>query len=127
MDISTRLREARLAKGYSQEELANRSGVSQGTIANIENGHRKQPRGLLNIARALSIDPSFLLTGQPAGFGAPMATVLKAQEESPQYGWPFVRITSQQWFALPSDQREMIEVQIAATIEHHNSQAVKSA
>ncbi|MCL6600667.1 MAG: helix-turn-helix domain-containing protein [Alicyclobacillus macrosporangiidus] len=36
--FESRLREARTAKGMSQEELARRAGVSRETIRNIENG-----------------------------------------------------------------------------------------
>ncbi|MDR0227779.1 MAG: helix-turn-helix domain-containing protein [Flavobacteriaceae bacterium] len=44
MEIGTRLRELRIQKGFSQEELANRSGVTLRTIQRIEKGDN-EPRG----------------------------------------------------------------------------------
>lgn len=120
MDISDRLRQARLAKELSQEELAKLAGVTQGTIANIENGHRKQPRGLLSIARALGIDPTYLLTGQASGFGAPPVHQEVREPTAPYATWPFRSITRTEWQSLPHDQRDLLEIQIRATIEHHS-------
>ena len=62
--IAERLKQAREKIGLNQEELAKRAGVSQGTIANIENGIRKQPRQLLAIARALNVSPDWLESGK---------------------------------------------------------------
>jgi transcriptional regulator with XRE-family HTH domain len=62
--IAERLKLAREKAGLNQEELAKRAGVSQGTIANIENSIRKQPRQLLSIARVLNVNPEWLQSGK---------------------------------------------------------------
>lgn len=61
--IADRLKLAREQSGLNQHDLAKRAGVSQGTIGNIESGLRKQPRGLLGIAKALNVNPLWLSEG----------------------------------------------------------------
>lgn len=65
--IAERLKHARDAKGWSQEQLAKAAGVSQGTIGNIESGLRKSPRELLALAACLEVPPEWLKwgTGKP--------------------------------------------------------------
>lgn len=54
----------KLARGdLSQADLAKKSGVSPGTIGNIEAGTRTKPRELLSIARALNVSPEWLQHG----------------------------------------------------------------
>ena len=62
--IAERLKQAREAAGMTQPALAEKAGVSQGTIGNIESGLRKRPRELLSIAAALGVNPSWLDTGK---------------------------------------------------------------
>lgn len=62
--IANRTKERREALGMTQGQLAKLAGVSQGTIANIENGIRKQPRELLSIAKALQVHPEWLQSGK---------------------------------------------------------------
>lgn len=62
--IAERLKQAREDKKLTQPELADRSGVSQGTIGNVEAGLRKNPRELLAIAAALDVEPEWLKTGK---------------------------------------------------------------
>jgi transcriptional regulator with XRE-family HTH domain len=64
MTIAERLKQARDKMGLTQEQLAAKASVSQGTIANIENGIRKKPREILNIARALNVQPDWLMSGR---------------------------------------------------------------
>jgi len=59
--LASRLIEARGA--MSQTELAKLAGVSQGTIGNIEAGHRKGGPSLPAIARALKISYWWLRDG----------------------------------------------------------------
>lgn len=51
------IREARLARGWSQEELAYRSLVSFGTVNRLENGHPVSIQSLRRVCQALEIDP----------------------------------------------------------------------
>lgn len=53
MDATTRLRAAREAAKQLQEDLAEASGVPQGTISRIENGTAPQVVTALRLARAL--------------------------------------------------------------------------
>ena len=61
-EINCMIKEIRISKGYSQEELAERSGVSVRSIQRIENGE-STPRGstLQLISKALEVDLSVLL------------------------------------------------------------------
>lgn len=62
--ISERLKDAREAANLTQGQLAVKAGVSQGTIANIESGTRKNPRELMAIAKAANINPEWLKSGK---------------------------------------------------------------
>ena len=51
------IRELRQKKGWTQTELARRSGIKQGVLSYIENGRTKHPRSdtLAAIASALGV------------------------------------------------------------------------
>jgi transcriptional regulator with XRE-family HTH domain len=53
-----RIREKRLEKGWTQLELAEKSGVPQPTISQIESGNRRFPtyENIKKIAKALEIN-----------------------------------------------------------------------
>ncbi len=53
-----KIRTIRLEKGWTQQELADKSGVPQPTISQIEKGNRKYPthETIKKIARALGVD-----------------------------------------------------------------------
>ncbi len=62
MHKTTRLRELRDRASLSQEELAERAGVSRATIADLELGKRKpQPKTRRKLAKALGVAPHELL------------------------------------------------------------------
>lgn len=75
--IAERLIEVRTELNLSQAEFAERAGVSQGTIGNIESGHRKSPREILAIAAAGGVRPEWLKDGRgpkfPGATGEPPA------------------------------------------------------
>lgn len=61
-----RVRELRLAKGWTQEELAERTGLHPTYIGGVERGERNLGLdNLLKIARALDEHPTALLSGFP--------------------------------------------------------------
>lgn len=64
MTIADRLKQAREKLGLTQLQLAEKAGVAQGTIANVENGIRKKPREITSIARALAVDAAWLEAGK---------------------------------------------------------------
>lgn len=64
MQKTTHLRELRDRASLSQEELAERSGVSRATIADLEGGKRKpHPKTRRKLAEALKVEPHELLGG----------------------------------------------------------------
>lgn len=63
MEYGDRLRNARTAKGYSQQQLAEVSGVPQGTISKIERGDQQTSRYDLALSEALDVSAKWLQTG----------------------------------------------------------------
>ncbi len=60
--IGEKLREVRTRRLLTQDELAEKAGVSQSTIANVErNNAEPQFRTIRKLAKALDIDPTILL------------------------------------------------------------------
>lgn len=57
VNIATTIRNARLAKGWTQDELAAKSGLNRVRITELENGRIKNPTiaTLLAVANALKI------------------------------------------------------------------------
>lgn len=62
--LSERLKQARIAAGLSQAELARQLGAGQSTIASIENGRNQSSGRLVEIAQLLKVDPTWLASGQ---------------------------------------------------------------
>lgn len=62
------LREARLRRKLTQEQLESKSGVDQTTISDLETGRTKQPdeTTLKRLAKALGIAPSKLRFAAPS-------------------------------------------------------------
>lgn len=61
--LAKRTIQRRIELHMSQQQLADKAGVRQSTIGNIEAGSRKNPRDLLAIARALQVHPDWLKSG----------------------------------------------------------------
>lgn len=68
MSISNRLRSILVEKGYSEGELARRSGTKQPTVHRILSGESTSPRreNIEKIARALEVSPDWLFFGTEA-------------------------------------------------------------
>jgi phage repressor protein C with HTH and peptisase S24 domain len=62
--LAERLIWARDRKGLTQAALAKLSGVSQGTIGNLESGLRQSARKIANIADAMGVDALWLAEGK---------------------------------------------------------------
>lgn len=70
--LGSRIAEARRVKGWTQAELAERSGLSTNTINRFENGRRvADALQLIQLGEALSCSPALLL-----GFPSEMASVV---------------------------------------------------
>ena len=63
MSIGQRIRQLRKKRGLSQPALANRAGVSQGTISQLETNPTQQSKHLVAIARALDVSVDWLEKG----------------------------------------------------------------
>lgn len=61
--LKSRLKFARKEREMTQEQLAERSGLTQPDISKIERGLILKPSGLLALARALRCNPDWLDTG----------------------------------------------------------------
>ena len=60
--IGEKLKQARTRRLLTQDELAEKAGVSQSTVANIErNNAEPQFRTIRKLAKALDVDPTELL------------------------------------------------------------------
>jgi transcriptional regulator with XRE-family HTH domain len=77
MSLAINLRRARLARFWSQSELAERSGVSRATIARVELGeYLPQLRTIRRLAEALQVPPQELVTVEELEGGAEARTDL---------------------------------------------------
>ena len=63
MHIGNRIKRYRLKRGYTQTELAERSGVKQSLISRLEGGTRANPSAdvLRGLARALGCTTDYLI------------------------------------------------------------------
>ncbi|GAA3797007.1 helix-turn-helix domain-containing protein [Streptomyces phyllanthi] len=88
--IGRRVRDARLQVGLTQEHLARKTGLTRGSITNIESGAQAPPPyRLARIAAALSVEPADLLpslepqghtSDLPADLADAVASVVSAAE-----------------------------------------------
>ncbi|HEY5586378.1 MAG TPA: XRE family transcriptional regulator [Ruminiclostridium sp.] len=64
MGIGSKIKEARLSLGMTQEQLANKLGITKSAIANYENGvsHPKEDI-LYKLFSALNVDANYLFEG----------------------------------------------------------------
>lgn len=82
MAIHERLKEERLRLGLSQEEFANRAGVSKRAQANYEKGERSPQADYLVALDSAGVDTHYVLTGRRRDGdtpGTPVDTALMAQ------------------------------------------------
>ena len=67
IEIGKRLASARKEKNYTQEKLANLSGLSVKMISAAENGHKAmRPENIIRICECLCISTDYLLCGESA-------------------------------------------------------------
>ncbi|WP_082493100.1 S24 family peptidase [Acidovorax sp. Leaf160] len=79
--IAERLKRLRVAAGLSQAALAQRVGMSQGTIGNIEAGTRGYGESIVDIAAVLKVSPAYLRLQDEAS----EAQVIAAESEPTPY------------------------------------------
>ena len=62
--LAERVRSLRLQQALSQQELADRAGLSRNVIINLERGTRlAHPRSVRKVARALGVHPTAITLG----------------------------------------------------------------
>ena len=66
MGVGTKIKMLRLAKGWSQRELARRAGISQPSLSYIEEKDPTGSKALPQLAEALGVNPEDLLSPGPA-------------------------------------------------------------
>lgn len=96
---SDRLRELRIARQWSQEQLASRSGLNLRTIQRLESGAKVSTESLRALAAVLEVPAESLLASNPA----PSRTAIDAMREGLQRGLDFTGTTPRAdfwWFAL---------------------------
>jgi transcriptional regulator with XRE-family HTH domain len=65
--LGQRIRRLRLARGWTQEQLARNAGTSKGFLSELENGkHFPTSNMLLRIAEMLGVTTDHLMSGGPA-------------------------------------------------------------
>jgi transcriptional regulator with XRE-family HTH domain len=104
-----RVRELRLRKGWTQDELAEHSGIWRNTISEVESGKRKAlPRTLQKLAEALG-EPIEALAPPPSGleaFLAAQAQGLRNIRDTAALIGELVG-TAEDWEVSPPGQREL--------------------
>ena len=104
----------------TQRELGEASGMSQAAVASYEGRQRKQSRRIMDLARALEVNPEWLETGKgsmaPAtpGYGpaAPpkQHRLMEGRASTAGDGdWPFASISRSEYESLTEDQRRTVE------------------
>lgn len=70
-----RVKRLRDARGWTQQQLADKAGVAQSTINGVEKGGRqKMPSSLIEISHALGVDAYWLKTGRGHRLGGESIT-----------------------------------------------------
>jgi transcriptional regulator with XRE-family HTH domain len=79
--VGKRIRRLREDRKLSQEQLAKRIGIKQGSLTQIETGITKAPAAstLVAMARVFEVDPAWLMTGK--GTQHPVATLTEPEAE----------------------------------------------
>lgn len=95
----TRLREMRIARQWSQEQLARLSGLNLRTIQRLESGAKISIESLRALAAVFEVSAESLLVSGPA----PSQSAIKAMREGVVRGLEFTGMTPRAdfwWFAL---------------------------
>jgi transcriptional regulator with XRE-family HTH domain len=96
---STRLRELRIARQWSQEQLAKLSGLNLRTIQRLESGAKISTESLRALAAVFEVPAESLLAGDPT----PSQPALNAIRDCVMRGLEFTGTTARAdfwWFAL---------------------------
>lgn len=109
MSIGKRLKETRSKLDLSQKDLAAISGVSQQTISNLESERNKGSVHAVKLAKALNVDPEWLVSGTPQAprttdaSGAPPAGQIPLLSWDQAADWPLITGQPAKWVPSPDD------------------------
>lgn len=73
--LKDRLKEVRIERGMSQQDIADKAGVSQSTIMFLESGRNQSSRKIVEIANVLGINSEWLVTGKGDKYSSINATI----------------------------------------------------
>lgn len=65
--LGARVRDIRVLRQMSQDEVANRAGIHRSRVSEIERGHQHSVETLFRLARALDVHPADLLDDRDEG------------------------------------------------------------
>lgn len=65
--VGKRVAYTRKYRSLTQQELADRAGIAQSSLASLEAGRNKGSRSLVSLAKALAVPPEWLDSGQTQG------------------------------------------------------------
>ncbi len=113
--LAKRLRYAREQAGFSQSELARRVKLRPQAIQFIEAGQVRRPRTLVEIAKALAVNPEWLLLGEGS-------VEVGVREAPPSYqGEPALSeeavVVARLWMGLPKGQRLALKEVLLALLK----------
>lgn len=121
-DFASRLRDARKAKGMTQQQLADAVGMSRSTIAGYESSGKEPDYGVLvKLCEALSISSDYL-TGAPIELPnrfAELAASIYSLRDSYEVAPPQMR-------ALVDELIDELHNFVAAALAKDNADALKS-
>lgn len=94
MELKDRLRQARKAAGLTQEQLAERAGIKQASVSEIERGLTRTSGYLVKFAQICGVDPVWLAEGTGAsgstGTASPESNVRMAVQPNEMYRYPVI-------------------------------------
>lgn len=106
--IGDRIKQRREALGLSQAQLAKLAKCSQGTIGNLEKGHRENPRNLLDIAKALGVLPDWLASGKGEMYASSTARTTQPVEPTTTDASSVLAQLSKLLCDVPHEHREKV-------------------
>jgi transcriptional regulator with XRE-family HTH domain len=130
MALGSHIRHHRTARGWTLEQLSEKSGVDVGTIGALEIRNSQRSKYAAQLARALGLSLEQLLE-QPSGaatskYASAPIPIKKTLEEpqSPAYGptWPLRGIAPNDYFELLTDgDREQVNAFVSALLHLRKS------
>lgn len=116
--MKERIRNVRKALGLTQTEFAEKLGIKQNTMANIETGRRNASKQLLfSICREFGVNLDYLLHGDEPMFAPKDVTTLDKIEQYLTGDNPFVRavfmelanLSDKEWDVMYKFMRKVVE------------------